>query len=745
MQTAARKTGRNRLVTGTGCLLAGWLVFLLGTPCWAAPKANLSDAQLQQGPSDVARRIVTFVEHGKWDSAAALLAARDVNSLPALAPLAKVLDDYRTLTVKRNEEQQQIFSRRYQDLSETFDRITDNDPNVSYQHAFQQMYNVWKDASESQQEQIASTPAYRQLMEHACRNARDFYAKGQWAQSYTRGIQWLLVFEPEDAASRRLDEKLVEVNAVLEFLRKDACEDKIQRYAPIHRRTVQHVFSVLQVHYVNPLPFDKMAAGMRSRAEILSDVLTTAPDNLVVEIDPNDVTQWADAVAVMPKAFSPDQSVCFDRRDLEDFLDLLLALNQQTLKLPEGFVLSMMTDAALGQLDPYTTMVWPFAVKDFDKAMTGRFGGIGVHIRKDRAGLRILSLIPDTPAMRAGLQADSIIVAVDGESTRELSVTCAVQMISGPVGTSVTLTVRSPGAETDELVTLVRGKIVIPAVEGSRQAAAEKADTVTVPNTDPNHQAPPGNQTAVDDHWDYFLDDRARIGYLRLRQFTEQTIPQFTAALTEMESRGLAGLVLDLRGNSGGLLTAAVQTADLFIDDGFLLQSRGRNNALAAWPAARGSERSYPLTILIDGASASASEIVAGILGLSHHRATLVGQRSYGKGSMQEVVDMGANKGKLKYTSAYYYLPNGSPVPNRESVQAAGRKDWGIAPDISVPLYDFERRRVGQVHTKRTKVSNAEPDMQDQPADSICQEMLQVDHQLAVAVLVLKAQLAVRQ
>ena len=107
------------------------------------------------------------------------------------------------------------------------------------------------------------------------------------------------------------------------------------------------------------------------------------------------------------------------------------------------------------------------------------------------------------------------------------------------------------------------------------------------------------------------------------------------------------------------------------------------------------------------------------------------------------LVDLGADKGKLKFTSAYYYLPNGLPVPNRESVQAAGRKDWGIAPDISVPLYDFERLRVNRVHMKRIKVSNQQSDMQGTSQDSICQEMLAVDHQLAVAVLVLKAQLAI--
>ena len=749
MQTGQRTTGQRRIRAGTVCLLVCCLACFLATPCSAENQANAATVQVSQETSQVARQIVTSIEHGQWETAAALLAGRDANSVPVLAPLAHVLDDFQALNAKRNEEQQQLFAERYEGLSETFDRISDGDPNISYENAFRRMVNVWKDASEMQQEQIASTAAYQHLMSHARQTAADCYAAGEWSKAYANGVQWLLIFEPDDAACRRLDKNLTEVNAILEFLREDACEDKMQRYMPIRRQTVQQVLSLLQTRYVTPLPFDKMAEGMHNRAAILGDVLNAAPADLIFQFDPNDAAQWSASIAALPQVFSADESNRFGRPELENFLDVLLALNQETLNLPEGFMLSIMTDAALAELDPYTMMVWPYAIRNFDKAMTGQFGGIGVHIQKDREGLRILSLIPDTPAMRAGLQADSIIVAVDGESTRTLSVSCAVQKISGPAGTSVILTVRRPGSETDDLVTLVRDTIVVPAVEGSRQADMKNPPHGPLADTEPNHPAvtvhKDADNTTTDDHWDYFLDDQARIGYLRLKQFTEQTAPQVTAALAEMESQDLAGLVLDLRGNSGGLLSAALEIADLFVDDGFLLQSRGRNNALSAWPAAYGPERAYPITILIDGASASASEIVAGIIGLSRHRAILVGQRSYGKGSMQEVVDLGDGKGKLKYTSAYYYLPNGAPVPNRESVQAAGREDWGIAPDVNVPLYDFERLRIGRVYTKRAKVTNTLGDTQEQSSDSIRREMLSVDHQLAVAVLVLKAQLAIQE
>jgi carboxyl-terminal processing protease len=122
-----------------------------------------------------------------------------------------------------------------------------------------------------------------------------------------------------------------------------------------------------------------------------------------------------------------------------------------------------------------------------------------------------------------------------------------------------------------------------------------------------------------------------------------------------------------------------------------------------------------------------------------------VGTRSYGKGSVQEVLNLGPDKGKLKFTSAYYYLSDGKPVKNRELFRRNGRDDWGIAPDIEVPLYNFERQEIRRVNTKRTKVSNTDPAKEDSEEDSIPEKMLSVDPQLATALLVLKAEISIGQ
>lgn len=712
------RTGRKVL-----CLLLFSFILFFSVPSLAEEPAGAASVQTQDNAAEAARQIAAFIEHGQWDDAVSLLGQQDIASQKSFAQLQHILDEHQTLEKKRTDEQQRIFVERNEKLNDTYGRLAENDPNVTDQDALAQSLDAWKDATEAQRRELAAQPPFKVLMDQAREHAQTYYTQGQWSKAYTTGVRWLLTFDPQNPDNRQWEKKINEVNAVLEFLKKDPCEDKQARYTSIQRKAVEQVFLILQANYVKPLDFTKMGSGMLERCDVLADVLKTPPADLVVQADPNGVMLWAEQIQQCRKEGAPLQSTIENMQGLEDLLDALLALNEKTIKLPEGFLLSMLTEAALAETDPYTTVVWPYAVKNFDKAMTGQFGGVGIHIDKEKEGFRVVSLIADTPAMKAGLKADALIVAVDGESTKDMSASCAVQKISGPVGTSVTLTIRYPDADADQLLTVMRDKIVLPAVEGSRQADTGKAEG----------------------RWDYFLDENDHIGYLSLRNFTEQTIPQVNAALKKMEDQGLAGLILDIRGNGGGLLTAAVEVSDLFVDGDVLLKSQGRDNKVNQWSAKNDSAgRTYPLAILIDGASASASEIVAGILSTpSNKRAILIGSRSYGKGSVQEIVNLGDGSGKLKYTAAYYYLPDGSPVKNREMVEQAGRDDWGIAPDITVPLYDFERQQMQKVNSKRTKISNTTSEQKDEQ-ESIRQELLSADPQLATALLVLKAEIAVR-
>ena len=287
-------------------------------------------------------------------------------------------------------------------------------------------------------------------------------------------------------------------------------------------------------------------------------------------------------------------------------------MNAVTLKLPEEVIIAQFTEASFAALDPFTMLVWPWNVKDFEKSMTQQFTGIGVEISKATGILKIASLLPDTPAYRAGLDADDEIIAVDGELTKKMTIYCVVDKITGPKGTKVTLTIRRPSTGETKEFEIMRDRIVVDPLRGwTRDAKGQ---------------------------WEYMIDPSNGIGYIRLMQFTENSGPDIDAVLKKLEKKGLNGVILDLRFNSGGYLQAAADVVDLFVKEGVIVKSNPRHGFIANYEIAHrsGTHPDYPLVVLINGASASASEIVAGALqDPKHQRATLVGERSYGKGSVQ--------------------------------------------------------------------------------------------------------------
>ena len=274
---------------------------------------------------------------------------------------------------------------------------------------------------------------------------------------------------------------------------------------------------------------------------------------------------------------------------------------------------------ALTALDPYTEAVWPEGLGLFEKNITGQFGGIGIRIKRDGENLVIVSVIPDTPAAGTLLAADDIILAVDGQPTNDLPTNCAVSLISGPVGTAVSLTVRRPGVEKVQIVTVLRQRIVLPTVEGAHRA----------------------ENNGGEGHWDYFLDAEHRIGYLQLNGFTDKTAQQARGVLEQLEQKKVAGLIIDVRGNGGGLLTEATSLANLFISDGVLLTSRGRGDSQNR-PKGKTNAvtRGYPLVILINEAAKPPGDRRRR-LGRPQARPDHPhGQRTYGKGTVQEVADL---------------------------------------------------------------------------------------------------------
>jgi C-terminal peptidase prc len=431
----------------------------------------------------------------------------------------------------------------------------------------------------------------------------------------------------------------------------------------------------LDFNYVSIVDYGEMAAKALKQCQLLGEVLAKTEEKLAYQVDAEDVDKWSTGLDAIQRDLTSSFAVVTKDRFLKIF-DEILALNSITIQIPQEVVVVQFSEASFGALDPYTSLVWPWQVKDFEKNMTQKFPGIGIQISKATGVLKVISLIPNTPAYLSGLDADDVILAVDGEPTKDMTIFCAVSKITGPRGTKVTLTVKHPDSDKTEDIAIVRDNINVPTVRGW--------------------------QRAEDGQWRHLIDPANNIGYVRITNFTETTAPDMKGILHDLERKGLNGLVVDLRDNTGGYLSAAAEVADMFISEGLIVKSQPRWG-ISTYEAAhkRGTHPEYPLVVLINENSASASEIVAGALqDEKYRRATLVvvGQRTYGKGSVQTITQFPGDGSQFKYTMAYYHLPSDQRVKNRYIMEKEGRKDWGIAPDVEVELRNNEMRKINEVH-----------------------------------------------
>ena len=318
--------------------------------------------------------------------------------------------------------------------------------------------------------------------------------------------------------------------------------------------------------------------------------------------------------------------------------------------------------------DNYTTYIDPASKEQFDKLTGGRFVGIGVSIRKDPMTDYLLVITPlkGGPAYKAGIRAGDFITQVTVENdrdgkpldkpeviqTRGLNVNDAVKKITGKPGTKVKVTVERPGDDKPHEFELKRAQIEMETVLGIRRKA--------------------------NDEWDFLLDHEKKIGYIRLTQFTRNSAKEMAAAVAELEKEGVKALVLDVRFNPGGLLTTAREITDLFVDDGLIVSIRPREGKEEKLPGFNeGSKLNFPMVCMVNGGSASGSEILSAAL-QDHKRAVIVGERSFGKGSVQNVVPFGG--GEIKLTTASFWRPSGKNL-NKSSTRGRDEDEWGVSPD----------------------------------------------------------------
>jgi carboxyl-terminal processing protease len=294
----------------------------------------------------------------------------------------------------------------------------------------------------------------------------------------------------------------------------------------------------------------------------------------------------------------------------------------------------------LAGLDPHSSYMDPNSFRDIQVQTRGEFGGLGIEVTVEDGLVKVVAPIDDTPAAKAGVMATDIITKLDNEQVRGLTLNQAIEKMRGPVGTKIKLTIVRKGQDKPIEVTIVRDVIRVKSV----RSHSEGSD----------------------------------IGYIRITQFTEQTTEGLKKAINDLTSQlgadKIKGFVIDLRNNPGGLLDQAISVSDAFLDRGEIVSTRGRNAEETQRFNARPGDltKGKPIIVLINGGSASASEIVAGAL-QDQKRATLVGTRSFGKGSVQTIMPLGAGDGALRLTTARYFTPSG------RSIQAKG-----IEPDIKV-------------------------------------------------------------
>ncbi len=363
----------------------------------------------------------------------------------------------------------------------------------------------------------------------------------------------------------------------------------------------------------------------------------------------------------------------------------------------------------VSKLDPYSSYIPPTELSNFRTSVESQFGGIGIQITMDEGQLKVTSPLVGTPAYRAGVQAGDRILKINGESTHGLSLDDAVGRLKGDAGTSVELAVQHQFGGKTETFKLTRELVHV--------------DTVL------------GDKRKPDDSWNFMLDPQKRIGYIRVTAFSRDTATDLRKALEELQAEKVRGLILDLRFDPGGLLTSAVEVCNLFISEGRIVSTKGRNTPERVWDAVKGeSFEDFPMVVLVNHYSASASEIVAACL-QDHHRAAIVGERTWGKGSVQNVIELEDGKSALKLTTASYTRPNGHKIHRFPDDTEAD--EWGVKPDdgLEVKLTNSQLAEMVGRRRQRDVVEGKHHDEKEQIASAPSATADDADGQAAKAPL----------
>lgn len=367
------------------------------------------------------------------------------------------------------------------------------------------------------------------------------------------------------------------------------------------------------------------------------------------------------------------------------------------------------------KLDPYSSYIDTSELKSFNESVEQEFGGIGIQVTVEprTRQLMVMTPLPGTPAYKAGMRAGDRIIEIDEKPTADFpegrEMDSAVKMMRGKPGDTVKLKIQHKDAAEPISLEVTRAIIKTPTVLG-------------------DHYDKDGN-------WSYFLEGEDKIGYLRLTSFGRNSAEEIHDSLELLKKEGMKGLVLDLRFNPGGLLSAATAIADYFVESGVIVSTKGRNTEEQVYKAKKsGTFSGFPMVVLVNRYSASASEIVSACL-QDHKRAVVVGERTWGKGSVQNVIELEGGKSALKLTTASYHRPSGKNI--HRFPKATEKEEWGVMPDegFEIKLSDEEMAKLFDARREREVIRT----------DGTVPKVEFVDGQLAKGMSWLKEQLAAKK
>ena len=352
------------------------------------------------------------------------------------------------------------------------------------------------------------------------------------------------------------------------------------------------------------------------------------------------------------EVYSNTSDKLYEKIDL--FVEVLEKIKQEYVdEVDQADVMDSAINGVLQSLDPYSAYMSPELFKSMQTESKGEFGGLGIEIGMEAGVVKVISPIADTPAEKAGIKSGDYIVRINNEQVQGKTLMEAVKLMRGPVGSSIELTVRRKGIKKSLTFKIQRQVIEVKSVESK------------------------------------ILGDKKNIGYIKLKSFNENSDKQFIKKIKEYEKKKLTGYIIDLRNNPGGLLNQAIAITDFFLEQGEIVSTKGRRISETRKFFARTGDgvKGKPVIVLINNGSASASEIFAGAL-KDHKRAIILGENSYGKGSVQSIIPL-KNGGGMRLTISKYYLPSGKSI-----------SEVGVSPDILVKeqeLFEIESDKDNQL------------------------------------------------